>query len=175
MSINSTKRLFFALWPDSSTRQQCCAVLNSLGCHGKPVAAHNLHVTLVFLGSVDSQQQRAITQEAGKLNVAAMSLKFDRLSYWRKPAIGCLTTSLRVDAAIVSLVEQLTAIAERNGITVDKRPFKPHVTLLRKLKAPLQCEFAAIPWHGYEFCLVESCASSHGVLYQVIERWPCQG
>jgi len=174
MATHSTKRLFFALWPDSTTRQHCCTVLNALACPAKPVAAHNLHVTLVFLGNVDSQQQRAITQEAGNLNVPAMTLQFDRLSYWKQPAIGCLTTSLPVDSAILSLVEELTAIAERNGITVDKRPFKPHVTLFRKLKAPLQTEFAPISWSAGEFCLVESCASSSGVLYRVLERWPRQ-
>jgi 2'-5' RNA ligase len=175
MTTNPTNRLFFALWPDASTRQQCQELVNSLACNGKPVATQNLHVTLVFLGNVDSQQQLAITQAASGLSVPAMALQFDQLSYWQKPAIGCLTTSCRVDSAIVALAEQLAVIAERCGIAVDKRPFTPHVTLFRKLKAPLQGEFDPIQWCVSEFCLVESCASADGVLYRVLNRWSGQG
>ncbi len=173
-AINPTKRLFFALWPDSSTRQQCRELIATFDCNGKAVAADNLHVTLVFLGRVDSQQQTAITQEADSLSVAAMALQFDQLSYWKKPAIGCLTTSFPVDSALVSLADQLAAIAERCGIVVDKRPFTPHVTLFRKLTAALQGEFVPIQWQAKEFCLAESCASASGVLYRVLKRWPSQ-
>lgn len=172
MQNAASKRLFFALWPDPATRDGCSKLIPDLrGSGGKPVAAHNLHVTLVFLGAVDSRQQQAISQAASTLHVAAMALHFDQLSYWRKPAIGCLTTS-RVDPAVVTLAAQLTAIAEDCGIAVDKRPYQPHVTLFRNQHAPLQYDFQAIAWQAHDFCLVESCSTACGVLYQVLNRWP---
>ncbi len=173
MQNQTTKRLFFALWPDETTRQKCCEVMARLGDHGKgkPVAEQNLHVTLVFLGNVNSLQQQAICRAADDLPVLPMTLQFDQLRFWRKPAIGCLTARL-TDPAIVTLAGQLTEIAKSQGIAIDQRPYTPHVTLFRKLTALLPGEFPPIPWHADDFCLVESCASDHGVIYRILERWP---
>jgi len=164
------KRLFFALWPDPDTRQQCHQLSMSLQVAGKPVVATNLHVTLLFLGALDESKQHAMMQAAGRLFVQPMSLRFDRLDYWRKPAVVCLCTE-QVDSTIVSLVDQLTEIATQQHIALDQRPYKPHVTLLRKAKKPPGLEFSPIDWHAKHFCLVESVSTPVGVEYRVLERW----
>lgn len=173
MPATTSKRLFFALWPDSSIRRQCDELLTSLSSNrcGTAVALGNLHVTLVFLGKVDSQQEQLISQAASRLSVSNMFLTFDQLSYWHKPAIGCLIAS-KVDPNVTTLVEQLTYIAESCGIVVDKRPYQAHITLFRKQRSPLLAQFEAILWQAHDFCLVESCSSSSGVVYRVIDHWP---
>jgi 2'-5' RNA ligase len=166
------KRLFFALWPDEATRRQCSMIVESVVGEGlRPVAAKNLHVTLLFLGGIDARQETGITAAATALSVPpAMELRFDRLSYWRKPGILCLT-GRHFDREVAVLAEQLAAIAVRYGVTVDERPFKPHVTLVRKAKAPAAVEFEPILWRANAFCLVESCSTPDGVEYRVIKRW----
>ncbi|MGZ5000130.1 MAG: RNA 2',3'-cyclic phosphodiesterase [Methylomonas sp.] len=167
------KRLFFALWPDEKTRQQCGDIIQKLSGAGlRPVAAKNLHVTLVFLGNIDDEREAAVTAAAGALNVpSGMSVTFDRLSFWKKPAIYCLTGS-RFDASVAELVEQLSAIAFQYGIQVDERPFRPHVTLARKARAAVDIDFKPIIWRADDFCLVQSCSTKDGVEYRVIRRWP---
>jgi RNA 2',3'-cyclic 3'-phosphodiesterase len=166
------KRLFFALWPDEATRQQCSAVVEKLTGEGlRPVAAKNLHVTLLFLGNVDAEQRAGITVAADALSVPpVMELTYDRLSYWKKPAIYCLTAR-RFDSEIAVLAERLAAIAVQYGVAVDERPFKPHITLVRKARAPAEIEFQPILWRADAFCLVESCSDKDGVEYRVIKRW----
>lgn len=166
------KRLFFALWPDDATRQQCRTVVKKIADKEfRPVAAGYLHVTLVFLGNINADQEAAISEAAGALTVPEMELTFASLDFWKKPQVLCLT-SHRFSKEVSILVEQLTAIVTRYGIAVDERPFKPHVTLARKAKAdPAVVEFEPIVWHADAFCLVESSSTAKGVEYRVIKRW----
>lgn len=165
------KRLFFALWPDEATRQQCRKVTREVRGLGRPVATDNIHITLVFLGGVDADNQTKMMQAAANIAVQPMTLVFDRLEYWKKPAVVCLGTE-RGDPAVLNLVEQLTAAATQNGISVDQRPYKPHVTLLRKAKAlDGEIKFEPIVWRADGFCLMESCSTPHGVEYRLMKRW----
>ncbi|MGY6277655.1 RNA 2',3'-cyclic phosphodiesterase [Methylomonas sp. MgM2] len=166
------KRLFFALWPDEATRQKCRKVLRAIRGHGRPVSPMNLHITLVFLGSVDEARQIAMSHAAADIIVAPMTLSFNRLAYWKKPAVVCLTAE-QTDPAMLNLVDQLTAAAVKNEISIDQRPYKPHVTLLRKASALPEIEIKPISWRADGFCLVESCSTPKGVEYRVIARWPC--
>lgn len=166
-----SKRLFFALWPDQHTRRRCIELTAGLKVNARPVAAANLHVTLVFLGNVDPAIEHALCQAAAELTIEPMQLSFDRLSYWRKPAVGCLTASRR-DPAIEHLAADLADIASRLGVVLDEKPYRPHVTLYRKLQHPIAAEFDAIEWRADGFCLVESRSTPHGVEYQVLQRWP---
>lgn len=141
-----------------------------LGKQGKPVASGNLHVTLVFLGGVDEEKQVIITQAASTIDVQPMQLTFNRLSYWKKPAVVCLSAEF-IDPALSRLVEQLTLAAAQNQIAIDERPYKPHLTLLRKARSLPEIEFEPIKWQTDCFCLVESCSTPCGVEYRVIKRW----
>lgn len=164
------KRLFFALWPDQTTRQQCQQVIQSLPGQGKPVLANNLHVTLVFLGNIDQARQAAITKAANTINIQPMRLIFNHLNFWKKPAVVCLVAE-QVDPAVSNLVAQLSTSARQLGIPLDERPYKPHITLLRKAKSPVMIDFNPIHWQTDSFCLVESCSTPVGVEYRVIKRW----
>jgi RNA 2',3'-cyclic 3'-phosphodiesterase len=165
-----SKRLFFALWPDDRTRKSCHDVARQLGGHGRVVMAANLHVTLVFLGATDRRQQALLSQAAARLSIAPMILRFDRLSYWKKPAIACLTAS-QCDQGVYSVVGALSNAAVDIGMTVDARPYMPHVTLLRKARSIPQLSFEAVVWRSDEISLVESVSTPAGVRYQVIDRW----
>jgi len=165
------KRLFFALWPEQNARQQCAALINKLNRTGKPVKEANLHVTVLFLGRISPEQQAVITGEAGKLPSPPITLSFDRLSFWKKPAVLCLT-ACQFDQSVSILNENLARIAEQQGIPIENRPFKPHVTLVKKANSAIDLDFAPILWRSNGFCLVESCSGSDGVEYRIIQRWP---
>jgi 2'-5' RNA ligase len=165
------KRLFFGLWPDQAIRTQCCRIMDKLpATELRPVAASNLHVTLLFLGSVTAEREAAMVAEAACLPVLPMRLIFNGISYWKKPGILCLTSD-DFDRQVAILSEQLAAIAVRNGISIDERAFRPHITLARKVKQTYEVEFEPIAWHADDFCLVESCSLESGVEYRVISAF----
>jgi 2'-5' RNA ligase len=168
------KRLFFALWPDQQTRWKCQQLLDGIRAAGKPLAADNIHVTVLFLGHVNEVQQQAMVIAAGQIKPESMRICFDRLAYWKKPAIVCLDASEQTDSNLLNLAEILKLAASQNGIAVEQRPYVPHVSLLRKAKFLPPLQFEPISWQSQSFCLVESCSTPGGVEYRVLQRWGSQ-
>ena len=166
------KRLFFALWPDEPTCQQCVEIQNlllNLSC--KPVAMHNLHVTLVFLGNVDAAKEMALLEAATTISARQIQIIFDQLSFWNKPKVLCLTSQV-IDSELSNLVKELTNVAKNLAIAVDERLYTPHVTLARKANQTVNLTFEPIIWRANQFCLVESCSTITGVEYRICQTWP---
>jgi 2'-5' RNA ligase len=175
MAAKPSKKLFFALWPDDISRQRCLGVLNTIGYkQAKPVLPNNLHVTLVFLGYVSVEKETGLLAGAATIPVPELSLCFDRISFWKKPGIICLT-STEINPELSVLVAELSILAEKLGIRLDPRTYKPHVTLVRKAVAVKSLDFEPVIWRANGFCLVESVKLEEGgVEYRVVERWSVQ-
>lgn len=163
-------RLFFALWPEPETRQTLADLSQSIAVNDCAwVPPHNLHVTLVFLGSADAL---AIKQAACGITAPPFTLTFDRLSYWQKPRILCLTCQQDVPEAAWTLSSALETVAAQCDLRTDTRPYTPHITLARHAGYLPEAKIEPLIWRAESFCLVESCSEADGVRYQVIERWP---
>jgi len=165
------KRLFFALWPSDKVRKQ----IDSFNCsissaHLKKVKADNLHVTLVFLGNVDTESELMLRQSVGDIKVEPFELYFDQLGFWPKPRILCLLTQ-HYDEQLLILFNQLKKKVEQCGIKIEERPYKPHITVARKATRLIDTKAFSIGWPQQSFCLVESCRTADGVHYQVLQRW----
>lgn len=165
------KRLFFALWPDDNTRLQCLNIREAIDSGKiKPVHAANLHVTLVFLGNVAADKEIALRQAVANIFVPEITLRFNKLSFWKKPGILCLTAT-GLCPELISLVDHLSTLARKLDIKIDERAYQPHVTLAKKVKEPDILEFEPITWRSNAFCLVESCTLLSGVQYRIVEQW----
>ena len=59
-STGRTVRVFFAIWPDNAAQKQLAALAKQLQaeslCGGRKIKPENIHLTLVFVGEVDSRQ-----------------------------------------------------------------------------------------------------------------------
>jgi 2'-5' RNA ligase len=171
----ATKRLFFALEPD----QALCQLISDIAAQlpqtvGKRVPISNLHSTLVFLGQVTNEQQLVLTQAVETLSIPKIQLAFNQINFWQKPGIVCLSCS-ECPPEVAEFVAQLMLIAKNADLPIDERPFKPHITLVRKAKAQHALEFKPIYWQTAGFSLFESCTTPDGVEYRVLFRWGNQG
>jgi 2'-5' RNA ligase len=181
-------KLFFALWPDDETRQELEQLSLAIQAAGfKPVQPQNLHVTLVFLGNVDSSAELLVKQSVAGISAEPFELTFDQLSYWSGPQILCLTCQqpAKADcmdaggrathgavAESMTLATALDAAVASCGIQTDKRPYLPHITLARHAKYLPDIKIKPVVWRAESFCLVESCSEPDGVQYKVIQQWP---
>lgn len=172
------ERLFFALWPDDALRQQlslnCESLFDQPG--GRPVPVENLHLTLVFLGRVDSQQRACIEAMADAIRCPRFSLRLDHAGFWSRPRVLWLAPSLMPDA-LTALAADLHRGAEACGLKLDTRPYQAHVTIKRKVrKAPAEgAAIQPIRWSAREFVLVRSTSGSQGVVYEPVKRWRLTG
>jgi RNA 2',3'-cyclic 3'-phosphodiesterase len=83
--------------------------------------------------------------------------------------VGCSRVPSRQHRLFDALVTNLG----ESGFILDKRPFVPHVTLVRNGRCDNLPELAqSIPWDVREFVLVESILQPSGTRYRLLDRWP---
>jgi len=175
-----TRRLFFALWPDTAARRALIAASTAAvaASGGRPVPPAHLHATLAFLGAVPA----ARTAELAALARAAAAawppgeaplvLHFTRLAYWRGPQVLCALAP-RADAPAGTLAQVLKAAAAAAGFFPDLKPFRAHVTVARKVaRAPALPPLALVSWSCNAFALVASTTGGRGSAYSVLETYP---
>lgn len=169
---STSSRLFFALWPDEAIRLALTQISQNLtAATGKPVAPHNFHATLVFLGAVDQMTATTIKDRIIDIVIPPpFQVIFDVLSYWRQPKILCLTSGV-VSKPIAQLAGALEVLVKESGVITDTRPYIPHITLARQVQCLPDLEIYPIVWNADAFCLVQSCSEPKGVRYRVLERW----
>lgn len=167
-----TQRLFFALWPSEEVRSGLAEVMASLHVgHAKPVPAENLHITLLFLGSVTTQTRTCAEAIAAGIAGHPFELSLDQIGFW--PQSGILWLGAReLPESLAALVRDLHLGIAGCGIDLDARPFKPHVTLMRKaLVVRRERPLGAVAWRVDDFVLVESKTTRDGSHYQVLTSW----
>ncbi len=166
------QRLFFALWPSEEVRSCLVEVMASLHARrAKPVAAENLHITLLFLGSVTAQTRICAEKIAAGIAGHSFDLRLDQIGLW--PKSGILWLGAReLPESLAALVRDLNVGVAGCGVDLDTRPFKPHVTLMRKaLVVRRERPIVAVAWRVDDFALVESKTNPDGSHYQVLTRW----
>ena len=82
-------RLFFALWPSNQVRQSIVDVFSAIAIpdHSCVLQPENLHITLHFLGQVESDRKVCIQQVACALNDKPFVVNLDCLGYFTKAKI----------------------------------------------------------------------------------------
>ncbi len=166
------KRLFLALWPQKTVRERLRKITRVMDtAHCRPVIPENFHVTLVFIGALQAAKIAGIEHRMASIAGESFVIQFDRLSYWRKPKIVCLTCE-KIPAAIIELVVQMQRAILDCGIELDERIYKPHITLARHAHHKPSLTFQPLLWPASSFCLVESANTPSGVIYKVLRDWP---
>lgn len=103
------KRLFFALPVSDAQRRALAQWRRGLNLRsGKPVPAANFHVTLLFLGDVDTAHVPAICAVVDQLALPATAprLLLDRLQVWQR-ASALVLEAQQTPPALLQLVYSL--------------------------------------------------------------------
>jgi 2'-5' RNA ligase len=168
-----TLRLFFALWPDATTRTALNHTGKWLHKHwdGRRMRADTLHLTLAFLGRTPVVQLDALTHRVDLIQAKAFDLTLNQAGYWRHNRIGWLGSS-QPSPLLAELVDALTVAIQESGIVFDARPHVPHVTLLRNTGGGEIPVCDPVNWRVRDFVLVSSRTEADGSYYDVIRRWP---
>ncbi len=168
-------RVFFALWPDDAERAALAAwqaPLHKL-CGGRSMRAATLHTTLVFLGNVVLHRLEALQLAAQEVEGEPFNLAFDVARYWGHNHI-VFAAPRAVPPQLMQLERALEQGLGKHHFRFDKRPYQPHVTLLRHAQwsdTPLP-DMQRATWRVRNFALVQSVSDEAGVNYRVLARFP---
>jgi len=170
------RRLFFALWPSDEFRADLVSATQALArdSGGRVIPPENLHVTLLFLGSVPSARFAAV-QQAGDVcaNAPAFTLSFDRTEVWGRANLLCLTTTTLTPPQATVLAEKLRHSLRDEVMATSEHEFRPHITLARDLPRRRRPEpISPLLMKVNDFALVQSQPGPSGSQYSVLSRWP---
>jgi len=166
------QRLFFALWPDDAVRTQLAGLAARAARHnGRVVAECNLHLTLAYIGSTVPAMRDCMVKQVAALQSSPFTLHFDHAGYWPRPKIAWLSPA-QVPEALSTLHQDLCTRLAFCGYEPESRPFRPHVTLVRKVRHKPNLEVPEpVVWHVNRLCLAESITDPAGARYEVIAGW----
>jgi 2'-5' RNA ligase len=165
----SDKRLFFALWPDHRQRERLRDLIGPVvkTIEGRTIDRRNWHITLAFIGEFPERRIPELLQRASTIRVEPFRVTFDRVEFWPRQRIACLAAAT-VPHEMQELVDHLKIVLQDEGLDVEERTFRPHVTLVRNAR-PFATERltqrVSLDWSGYE--LLESVPEPGGVSYRI--------
>jgi 2'-5' RNA ligase len=173
-----TARVFFAIWPDNKTQKQLGCLVEQLQlealCGGRKTKQQNIHLTLVFLGEVDTDRLPALRQVADEIRDSgprAFDFRTDEIGYWKHNKIIYLAPR-EVPPELSWLVSRLKNGVSVAGFSVEARSYAPHLTLMRNALCRTLPELPQpIAWRATEWLLVKSEQTSGGSAYAPVGRW----
>ena len=166
-------RVFFALIPDAKAMNEIVALQAMYqDTEARYSSIDKLHLTLLFLGSIDNETLECIKTSAANVSSPAFKFEFDNTGIFKRTQIlwlGASETHKSLDNLYRSLIKALIHC----GIQTETRKFKPHITLARKYRAKHYNKPATnIQMAVTHFYLMESIPVEGGVRYEIMETYP---
>ena len=165
--------MFFALWPDDGVRDALHREAQRLhrNCGGRVMRRENVHLTLAFIGDVAVERLDELKSVAGTIAGRSFEFVLDQLGYWRHNRIVWAAPQ-SVPGPLREIVTALESGLKQAEFEFDRRPYAPHLTLLRNAREPRVLPALDVPWPVSDFALVQSVRDEHGSRYQVVASWP---
>ena len=130
----------------------------------------NLHLTLVFLGNVAREKIPQLDVIAGQQSGTAFDLEFGATGYWRHNRLAWAAPHSTPEP-LRELVAALEHALRQAGFRLDRRPYAPHMTLIRDARAPATLPPLAFDWPVRDFALLESVRGAQGPAYRILAQW----
>ena len=166
------RRLFVGLMPQPGEDERLAAAVSRLRHGGRPVPAGNLHLTLAFLGHLAPGPGEAAAEALGAVEAPAFRLELATVGHFpRARVLWC--AAVPAPGALYRLQGRVAHALSQAGVTLESRPFTPHVTVARKVaryRGPGALG-APVRWTLREFRLVASQTLPQGARYETVRAW----
>ncbi|MDD4291315.1 MAG: RNA 2',3'-cyclic phosphodiesterase [Clostridia bacterium] len=98
---------------------------------GNFVYSANMHITVDFLGEITPKMCQKAMEIIRSVSFScyACDISLGRLMLYGK---GVVVQEIKLNQALSSLKNALDILLKNEGFTLEDRPFKPHITLLRQ-------------------------------------------
>lgn len=140
----------------------------------------NFHLTLAFIGEVDRHGFNEIASALGAIDPPAFSLRLKGCGFFGDSKPRAVWVGADANPALLHLQSKVEVALKRVGIAIEKRKFRPHVTLAYLNGATPEAVAAYTASHGLfavgpfpvgEFHLFESYLGSEGAHYEIVESY----
>lgn len=148
---------------------------------GRPVDTEQLHLTLAFLGEQSDDLIETAHHALGDIRCPVFDLQLQGLGSF---SAEVLWAGVRETAPVAALQSKVVSALHGAGITLERRRFRPHVTIARSPRpdAPRLATFLAaheaFPAPSFpvtHFGLWHSTLSRSGAVHEQLARYPLTG
>lgn len=175
-------RVFFGVEIPSEVKKRLLKLKSPLN-GARWQSRNQLHMTLVFIGSVKDDDLETLNYAASLVSMPAFEVEVAGLDAFGRPEHPRnLWAGISPQAPVAELYRQLSAQVAAAGFETEHRGFKPHITVARFRKQAASIvnlldehkeeRFGVLP--VTEFVLLESTPGAGGSVYTVIQRFPLQ-
>lgn len=180
MKNKPMRRVFFGLEIPAEIKNRLLQVRAEV-TGAKWQSVEQMHLTSLFLGSIEEERLLAVREVARDISLAAFELNIAGLGCFGQPhAPQHFLAGAQPEAPVVSLHSVIKNQVESLGVQTEHHAYRPHLTLARFKREPgsvehLLDEYRETIFGSFqvdEFVLFESEQSSVGSVYTVLERYP---
>ena len=176
-----TRPLFIAApIPEAIANELSARTMKIAGVRWVP--AENMHITLHFLGEISADVVNDVHAELSTFRFQSFELTTAGVNWFGTPrSVRLLFSEVEPHAQIVDLHRRTTGLLKKCGLEIERRKFRPHITLAR-MKAVTPERFAhyleahAIMRLGPilidRLILFESYRNSTGSVYKALATYP---
>lgn len=108
------------------------------GVQGRWNNCRDLHITLRFIGDIQSEYIPLIKKDLERINHKKINIEIKGLDFFENPRQPILFADVPSRRKLENLVTDITDILAPYDIYVPQRPYKPHITLARLKKTPVK-------------------------------------
>lgn len=161
-------RLFLAL-PCPPAAADALAAWCAANCPGgRPVHPADLHITLAFLGNLPADRVSPVSRLLADLPLPEFRLELGAPERWKDLLV---LLPERVPEVLPAFQEALRERLDAAGLPVERRPYRPHLTLARRIAdTPLAGAGPRVAWQVREWGLYHSAGGQPR--YQRLAGWP---
>ena len=129
-------RLFIAVNFNNDTRSRLATLsdeLRALSVRGNFSLPENIHLTLAFLGDCDLKQAGAARKAIDIISFDPFDIFIESVGRFKRGGGDIWWAGLRESKPLLAMQRTLTENLENAGFSLDKREYKPHITLGREV------------------------------------------
>lgn len=130
-------RLFIALEIPGEIKdllEQDAAALKKAGASGNFSRRENYHLTLAFLGETERNRLKQIEDCMDSAAKDSIALTVGTYGCFRRDTGDILWRGIRAGKDLTLLYEELSGELRKKGFSIEKRKFRPHLTVARKYR-----------------------------------------
>ncbi|MCX8004589.1 MAG: RNA 2',3'-cyclic phosphodiesterase [Burkholderiaceae bacterium] len=127
-------RVFVALWPPEPVRCELARLgrrLQERAPRARLVPSERLHLTLAFIGALAPASALALARALRCLDAEPFDWPLDRIGHFARARV--VWAGGEPIEPLLACAERVRGLLQRVEVPFDRRPFVPHVTLLRNV------------------------------------------
>ncbi|HBF48507.1 MAG TPA: RNA 2',3'-cyclic phosphodiesterase [Shewanella frigidimarina] len=148
-------------------------LITKINTNSVATLAHNLHITLGFLGQIDPTTCSKIREAINQMPKTTFSQIIDTFAWWQTAQLICLKG--QASTSLNTMANDIKNIAKTHHLAVSQYDYVPHISLFRGVTTASlptvvkDTQLIIAPSHLH---LYQSTGHHNNVNYTILESWP---